>query len=495
MIGDVTSAVGGRRRLLSPSLDDLWLLLLLSLCALAVELNPIEPYDFWWHLAYGRSIITSGEVPTVDAATFTQAGRPFFDQPWLAQVFMYVAFRRLGGSGLILVQLALIVGSILALVALCRRQGTSPRLAVMCTAAAVLVSLDNWNIRPQTYALPLFITALSVLTRWRETGRARLWLLVPVAALWTNVHGSFPLLAVLWACILGGTLIDRRWQRSGRTLRECARLAAWGLLSMATFLVHPQAQGIPGYLRGIIGSGVVTGFVSEWQSPLRSPWVFCHALFFLLLVVTGLSAWRARRRVPATDVLLLLAFALPALRSQRLIVWFGCVAAVLLARWFAGHAPRRSPGALHLNRAIAAFLLIEVVLVLPFWKERLPLPDSMRPLYARHTPFVAVARLQALDRRPRRLFHSEGYGSYLMWAWPELQTFIDPRFELFPERQWLDHRSLVRGEHVDLLAARYRFDGWLVDRLMHDDLLRALDGDPRWSRRLETNEAVYYEPR
>jgi len=51
------------------------------------------PGDFWWHLRTGQLIVNSGQIPSVDALTFTRAGQPYTTQTWLMQAIYYLPNR------------------------------------------------------------------------------------------------------------------------------------------------------------------------------------------------------------------------------------------------------------------------------------------------------------------------------------------------------------------------------------------------------------------
>src|SRR5688572_26263705 len=88
-----------RSRLLSFDATHVWIALILI--ALRPLLVSIPPEDFWWHMAMGREIVQTGQVPTIDHFSYTQDGAPYYVQNWLAEVFLY-GMHQLGRIELIL---------------------------------------------------------------------------------------------------------------------------------------------------------------------------------------------------------------------------------------------------------------------------------------------------------------------------------------------------------------------------------------------------------
>lgn len=486
------------RRAAWPTLDQLWAIATVVLLALRVQLTPIAPNDFWWHIATGRLIVETGSVPTVDRFSYTQYGQPYFNQPWLAQVLMYGGYR-LGGAALLEFAQAILIGAAFGLLyAVCRREGAGPRVATIVTLAGALVAMDNWQIRPQTYALPLFIVTLTILYAWRRSGHAPLWALPLLMIVWVNLHGTFTLLLVLCGAFWLGAVIERWWNRSGRTSAECMRLACWSAVALLATLVNPRGLGIWRYVAGLLTNRSVSRLVTEWASPfsdLASPMTIIF--FALLAIFIALLGWRRRRLTP-TDLLILLPFLALALQSVRNILWFGIVATPIAARLLAAapkEARRRPHEIVLMNRLIAGLLALLLLATLPWWKESLGLPPALGSLLSDQTPLAAIAQLRTIPQRPQRLFHENGFGSYLIWALPEQQVFVDPRIELYPYEQWRDYITLGQGKEIDALAAKYGFDGWLVNPETQKDLIPALDRNPRWQRIFTSAEAVYYSPR
>ena len=122
---------------------------------------------------------------------------------------------------------------------------------------------------------------------------------------------------------------------------------------------------------------------------------------------------------------------------------------------------------------------------------------SQKPLLAQDTPVYAAGYLQGLPQRPRRLFHENGYGSYLMWALPDQPVFIDPRFELYPLSQWEDYIRLSRGHEVESLLTKYDIDALLLSRAEQERMIKEvrLDRCHRWEERYSDDISVYFARR
>jgi hypothetical protein len=478
-----------------PSLDQIWVIALVALVMLRVQLTPIMPNDFWWHIAVGQMITQTGEIPQIDHFSYMRSGQAYYNQPWLAQLLMYGGYQLGGPALLALFQTLLLGGSVWLLYAICRREGATIRLATGCTLAGALVAMDNWQIRPQTYAVPLCIATLGVLLAWRRSGRAPLWSLPLLMLVWVNLHGTFTLLLVLCGLVWLGAVGERLWFGGERTWRECRSLALWSAAALLATLVNPRGIGISGYVAGLLTNRSIAGLVTEWASPFRVYYEPMTWIFFGFCAAVAMIMVRRWRTVQLTD-LLLLPFAALAFQSVRNILWFGIVAAPVCARVLSAGAQAGRPRTVEvvfMNRLIAGMLALMVLSTLPWWKGTLGLPPELGNLLSSTTPIAATEQLRALEQPPQRLFHEMGYGSYLAWA--DVPVFIDPRIELYPFEQWRDYITLGQGREVDELARKYRFDGWLVDSEGQAGLVAALDRHPAWQRVFSADQAVYFGPR
>lgn len=494
-----------------PGLTAVYLWAAAGLTALRMFTTPLPPFDLWWHLAMGRIIVTEQAIPLVDRFSFTRAGQPFFDQSWLAQVVLY-GIHRLGGVPLLIVFQALVLcatyGMLLWLVA--RRTGR-PRLAVLLLLVVIQpLSFDawgiRWGVRPQGLALPLFAACLLLLTGYRRRWWQTLWPLVPLIALWANLHGSFFLgLLMIAAVLLGEGIRQLRRDETALTGPEWRRLALWGASAALAMLINPRGPGLLLYVRNLAASPSVARVASEWAPP--NPHDGDGAFF--LLFVCGLLALLAyarrdlragpQTRPDPTDLCLLFPLLWLSFTAGRSIVWLGMAAFPPLADAVASLLPKeesRAHGIPLVNGALIALLALPAILALPWVKQAAGLEPRLGPLLSRDTPVAAVKMLRSLPagRRPRRLFCALGFGSYLTWAAPEQPVFIDSRMELYPYSQWQDTICLGLGLEVPELLARYRIDGLLLEPRGQALLRRAALASGKWRVEYEDDGAVLLLP-
>lgn len=509
------------------TLDQVWLFAGVAFVALRLLLTPIPPHDFWWHMATGRVIVATGQIPTVDSFSYTRAGEPFYNQSWLAQLLMYGLYELGGAELLVLVQALMLAAAYGLLLRLSIRQSGRLRLSVGVLLMGTLpASFDNWLVRPQSYAIPLFIIYLYVLTAWRDPRAPRgrgLWpplLLLPaLGAIWVNLHGSF----VLGGALIGLTFVGeglRRWLAGRAEERAWAtrpvgraedvlsradppvrpplwQLVLIGILTGLSWLLNPGGWQVIGYVRDLLGSSQVTQLVTEWAPPTIRE---LNGIIFFVFVMTGIVILAyARRRPDSVDMLLAGAFLWLALGAGRNNIWFVAVATPLLVRqlasWWPEEVTARPPfqGLPVPNAALVGVIALMLLLALPWVKPWLDLPPTVGAVIDAETPVAAVAALRADPTRPARLFHAMSTGSYLIWAAPEQPVWADPRIELYPLAQWRDYQRLSAGQEVERLLAAYAIDGLLLSKGDQEGLVAWAAARPaEWELRHEDEFTSYF---
>ncbi|HET8892772.1 MAG TPA: hypothetical protein VFM96_01570, partial [Gaiellaceae bacterium] len=246
-----------------------WLAVAAPLALLAVAVVVTGPglvvQDSWLALVSGRELVAHG-LPSVDHLTVMASGHRWVDQQWLAQLVLYGAARA-GGVGLAFALCVLAVLTAFELVAhIAYRRGASPVVLLLFLAWAVVAAPWGLQMRAQALALPLFALTLWLLERGGSP-----FLILPVLAVWANIHGS----VLVGVGLVAAYAIVRR-------------SPALFVLAPAMTLLSPYAMRLPGYYRLMVLNPPFGRFVKEWQRTTPGPLTaafFALALCGLVLIV------------------------------------------------------------------------------------------------------------------------------------------------------------------------------------------------------------------
>jgi hypothetical protein len=472
------------------SLSRLWTFLAIGLPVLGALLANLQTVDLAYHLRAGGEILDTGAIPRTDTFTFTAVGTAWQDQQWGAEVILAAVYRLAGWTGLVVLRAAL-VGLLFGLVFdLCRR-GHTTRTAALLTLTAFGLAIVTLALRPQLFGMVLFAATLWLVVSRREHPRA-LWLVVPIAALWANVHGSFFLAPVLLGLGALEDLAERR-PTEARTGLVVAIAAA------ASTVLNPFGPAVWQYAVGISTNAVITTRITEWQpTTVRSPEGLAFFVSVGLIAVLLVALARRGRAVPPTILLWLVPFAGLGAWAVRGLAWWPLVATVTVARvtvdppGSAVPASRERRGTAimrRLNVVVAALLVVAGVALLPVWRAEDPALRA--PVGVLGTaPAGITAALRSLVAPSDRLFAPQPWGSWFEFAVPETSVFIDSRIELFAPGVWDDYDAITDGR-ADWQA---RLEQWnvtivvAVDRLGPLPLADRLAGDPGWRQVYEDED-------
>ena len=407
--------------------------------------------DGWLAFLGGDQIARHG-LPRHDNLTVWAHGTQWIDQPWLAQLAFHGLFAAGGAKLALLVNAGLIVGTLALAMAFGRRSGASALRTAAVAAASVSVVAAYWQLRTQSFVYPLFVLALWLLVEDSRSPSRRVFLVLPLLALWANLHGSVVLAGVLVA--LRGATFGLGELRAGRPpsawVTRCAALVlAPGLCIFAS----PYGFALADYYRRTLFNPALERYIAEWRPPsfsLSTAPIFVVALAALWLL--GRS-----RRLTGYERLVIIGAAALAVVSIRNCVWLGLAAAVVLPRALEEAWPSR-PGVerIRLNRlaALAAVAAALVAISLA----------AARPLSWLHRDWpeaasAAVSR-EAAARPSVRVFATLRYADWLLFEEPALKgrVALDARVELLSRSQLRRYVELVNriGDDWKAAASGYR---------------------------------------
>ncbi len=301
-----------------------------SVCALLAFFGAVGG-DARWLAALGRTIVAHGAVPDgVPYATASSAGWP--NVPVLAELAFHGLETSLGDRGLMLAQIAAVGIALSILAAGMRADGVSAA-SPLVLVLVVVGSIPALAVaRSQLFSLVLFPVLLALLRSETRRPSRRIWLLVPLVALWSNLHGA----------VLAGLAVAAAYLLLERSRREpVVALSVLGSC-VAALALTPALAGTADYYRGILANEAARQGIGFW-APLGF-----HAPLDLLLVASGLTllALAARSRPPAWEIAALAGLAALTVHAERSGVWLLFLAALPAARGFPARRPARRVGRL-----------------------------------------------------------------------------------------------------------------------------------------------------
>jgi hypothetical protein len=438
--------------------------------------------DTWVSLAGGRQVIAHG-VTLTDPFSFNSRAPEapggsgaarllawlhptgWINQNWLTHVLLAWLVGSFGLDGLAAWKLGnyLLVAALLLLNA--QRRRANPVVATLLVAGALLASRQFFEVRAQDVTNLLAATLMLLLTVAALGSRRAAWLVVPLFAVWGNVHGGFVWGLLALALFVAAGLAAR--QLGGRllivpsaTLKTVAIAAAGALAAVVALSPYRLANLTHPLVISVSADAKVWRNVFEWL-PLargttgeRITFVLCAALAAVAAALTARrasstrparSGGRATEAVDPTRVLdlgstaILVFTGVMAFESRRFLPMAYLVGAPLLAQWLTcagerllrgrpGKAsqPAGAPARLARRLALPALWLAAataaVVYAVPFAKVYLrpwPFDDRLasvadRVLLTIGEPWGAC-QFVALNHLQGRMWNFWEAGGF--WAW------------------------------------------------------------------------------
>jgi len=315
--------------------------------------------DLRWMVPLGR-LVAHGHLPgSLPFASAQTSG--WHDVPALAELLAWSMFSLLGERGLILLQLGAVTLAWSVLARGLRRQGSADGSAALVAALVVIGCLPQLvYTRSYLFSLALFPVLVYLLEQESRVPSRRIWLAVPLVALWSNLHGG---VLTGWAVLLVYLVLARRDRRTA---------AAVGVASTLALFATPVLLETPAYYRQVFENESARRHWGLWAPASLNGYglalAACAVLLLALAVRGRLRLWEAValcvlaaatvRLARAEPFLLFLAaypgaraLALPGLRRRLSTAALFALAGMAILSW--AHGPR-DPGSHLLARQAAA---------------------------------------------------------------------------------------------------------------------------------------------
>ena len=484
-------------RVLVPSLSDLFFLAILVWLFMSAGAAGWEGLlgdaDAGWHIRTGEYILDHHTVPRHDLYSFSKPDAPWYAWEWLTDV-LYGGLHRVAGlKGIVLFAAVLIALFAFSLIRrMIRQEGAHLFMALLVALLGVGGSSMHFLARPHLLTLVLLSLSMALIEADRVRPSSRIWWLVPLTLVWTNLHGGFLALIVVLGVAAVGSAVEA-WLGCG-TLRAAVRYAQLTLACAAASLVNPYGWNLHLHVAEYMRSDWIRNAVQEFQSPaFRSENMLqFEALLLLGLIVAGAQF----RRFKIVEGLWIVVWAHMALGSVRHAPIFITVSAPILAAqlslwwngWTAAAKKSSLPGILNLMAADAlkgfrrtsawpAVAVAALVLLGPpfnsITKIKWPrdFPSVMFPVKMVHDHSDLILRSRVLT--------TDQWGDYLIYVNPAQKVFIDGRSDFYGPEIGNDYIRLTNGAwDWRQLLDKYRFN--LVLLPVESALTQILKLTPDW---------------
>jgi hypothetical protein len=456
-------------RLLIPSLSDLFFLAILIWLFMssgsAGWQGLLVDGDVGWHIRTGEYILDHHAVPRHDLYSFSKPDAPWYAWEWLTDVIDGSLHRLAGLKGIVL--LAGVVIATFATTLMRRMVWRDVHLFVAMVVALVGVGSASIHFlaRPHIFTLLLLSISVWMIDADRKNPGGKIWWLVPLTVVWTNLHGGFLALIAVLGLATVGTIVEA-WTGHARwymALRYAVLTAACAMASLVNPYGYHLHQHVGEYLR----SDWIRSVIQEFQSPSfrNENMLQFEGLLLVGVIVAGMQF----RRWRVVEGLWILYFAHMALSSVRHVPLFVTVCAPIIAlevaewwrNWTAG-APKKSLvwivnqmaadsiGQFHRTSAWPILVVTALILL----RQPIPWPTDFAP----EVFPVKMIHAHEAEILNGRVMTTDQWADYLIYANPGQKVFVDGRSDFYGPEVGNQYIHLMNGQwDWDQLMTKYHF--------------------------------------
>jgi hypothetical protein len=478
----MSTEAGAMQRVKAFSLADVpaWLWLGIGVYALLLIGGRalLNDSDTYWQMAVGQWILDHRAMPAVDIYSFTKAGEPWTSSSWLAQVLYALSYNLAGWTG----PVVLAATSIAATFALFTHMLGRRIPAIYATAVAIaslVLSVGHFLARPHVLVLPIMLAWAYGLMSASERGQAPSPWLLPLIALWANLHGGF----VFGLVLVGAFALDAVWNADRSERRPVAlRWVAFGIAALAACCVTPYGWGSILAARKILDLGELLRLIYEWM-----PADFSRFGAFEMAILSLIAgALYGGVRLTPPRIALVLGLLHMALSHVRNVEIFALLLPLVVLTPVASQFALRPAWSARIGAPITA--VAAVVLLLGGWTWLLAVNTPFAPPESQ-SPAAAVDALKV--HNPKRVLNDLPFGGYLIWR--QIPVFVDGRAELYGEAFDVAYYRAMQlkdvNQFLDLLKT------WDIDAVLltpGTPAVSLLDNIGGWRRAYADQNAVLH---
>jgi hypothetical protein len=425
-----------------------WLWLAISVYVLLLIYGSVllGDSDTYWHIAVGRWILDHGALPHTDIYSFTKNGEPWISSSWLAQALYALVYEGAGWAGPVILAAASIA-SAFALFAFVLGSRMPARYAIAVALWVLLLSVSHMFARPHVLVLPLMVAWMAGLLRASEQREPPSFWLLPLLALWANLHGGF----VFGLALVAPIALDALWNaEKPQRVRVAIRWATFAVAALGACCVTPYGWNSILASRKILDLGELLHLIYEWM-----PMDFGHFGPFEGCILASIAAalYYGVRLTPPR-ILLLLGLLHMALSHVRNVEIFALLAPLVVLSPLSSQFALQPAGFSRTGFPAMPAVVLAAIVAASSWAfaaTRPPVPPASQ------APAAAVEVLR--QHGARRILNDLPFAGYLISR--NIPVFIDGRAELYGEAFAMAYYRAMQLKDVNVLLdllGRYDID-------------------------------------
>ena len=339
------------------------------LTSLFIVAYPLFDPDLYWHLANGRTMVSTRHVVNEEIFSYTHAGEHFVNHEWLSQIVFYLLWHHTGIWGLYAAKAALTSVVVYLVYRTARDRCHRVACAGVLTVLCILAGIQRYHVRPELYSLVGVAVVAYLLHNYQvpRISRHLPWMMPTIFLLWDSLHGAIVGVVLLLVFVLAENIKHRHWAlrgpRQAATSDGRPGLNVTVTVTVLAMLLNPYGLRSYEHFR-ILGAGEYgSNTILELQPMWTAAWSHVPFLLMLMLAIVTLLA-KKPRRADLTDILLAVVFGGAALRYNRLSGMAAIILAPIIAGQLAALLEGGKPSSRRLYRWLVACTMAVIACVI-----------------------------------------------------------------------------------------------------------------------------------
>ena len=407
--------------------------------------------DVFWHLATGRYVIETGNVPSTDVFGYITEGQEWMPFEWGWDVMTYLIYSFSGYTGLSIFRTIIFLLIFLLYFLIFHKFKVSYTISCFVLTLLAFGIIDRLTPRPHIVSLLFFVLLLYIITNYKYFNRANFKILyfIPLIFLfWANIHmGMLAGLLLFGIFVLSEVVIYLKPQKYSSkeitpfTKPDLVRLTLIFLASILVIFINPNSFDT--YLYAYSHTKMkLLETINEWRSPFDEMFAggFVSTIYKIFLFSGVLILYYAVKKKDLFAALLFIGFVIYSVRAVRFTVDYIVITAIFLVISLSFIVYNLKNENIRNFININPFPKIVISAALLFFIFNIPNNE----LYLEHMKYYRISgfginsdfiptqmydfiREHKITEIGKRPFNHFGTGGSLVWNFPESKNFIDSR--------------------------------------------------------------------